>query len=112
MKETNLFTYLNSLYNKKPIEYNKKIATAYLLSLWLSHYKKFIPIVNEINKYHFLLKDEIIYKYYWCKIPMGNVFIKWIKKGEKEKDLDKKIAELCLKYNISKKEALNFGELL
>jgi hypothetical protein len=108
----NLFDYLNSLYNKRPIEYNGKIAPAYLLSLWLSHYRAFLPIVNRINPYHFLIEDALIYKYYWHKIPMGSVFIRWIKKDEKDIERDKKIEEFCIQHGISKREAMNYVELI
>ncbi len=83
-KEKTIFDYLNSIFNKKPLDYNKKIAPAFLLSLWLSHEKKFIDIVNDINMFQFYIKDEYIYKYFMDKIPKGKSFIKWIKKDKDE----------------------------
>jgi uncharacterized linocin/CFP29 family protein len=45
-----------------------------------------------------MLPDELIYKYYWHKIPKGKRFIRWVKK---EESLDKKEKE---KMNTLKKD--------
>lgn len=79
-----IFDFINALLLKKKVEYDQKIAPAYLVSLWLSHEKKFLDIVNAINPYMFSLKDDIIWKYYMEKVPKGKTFIKWVKKDEKQ----------------------------
>lgn len=100
--EKNLFDFLNAIFYKREIEYNKKIANAYIITLWLSHDRELIKLVNNINKYLFTLPDEAIYKYFWHKVPKRKRFIKYVKKDTK-KDID--VSELCKRYNISEREA-------
>jgi hypothetical protein len=103
MSEKTIFDYLNSIYLKKPITYDKKICNSYMLSMWLSHDNKLIEIVNNINKYQFSLDGEILFKYYFDKIPQGKRYIKWVKKTE----VDKKKKEA---YDKIKKE-LNLSDM-
>ena len=39
MAEKTIFDYLNNIYNKGNLGYDKKVAPAYLISMWLSHDK-------------------------------------------------------------------------
>lgn len=104
-KKKTLFDFINALNYKNKIEYDKKVASAYILSLWLSHDKELLDLTNKINPYLFLLKDEAIWLYYYNKIPKKRRFIKWIKKEELNKKDEKEIKDLMEKYNISKREA-------
>lgn len=104
-KETNLFDYLNAIFYKKPLEYDKKIAPSYLLTLWLSQDRELIHMVNDINKHLFLLPDKVVYNYYWHKVPKKKRFIQYTKKDKADKERDKKVEELMEQYNISKREA-------
>jgi hypothetical protein len=103
--DPSIFTFINQIQNKKrKYEYDKKIASAYMLSQWLSMDRSLISKVNDINKYQFLLPDEVIYEYYMDVIPRGRRFIKFIKK-RKEADIKKKIEEIKSKYpEMSTKE--------
>lgn len=101
-KKYTLFDFLNAIFYKKNIKYNKKIANAYILTLWLSHEKDLIDTVNRINKHLFDVPDEAVYQYYFSKIPKGSRFIKYTKKDKKIED---DLTEMCKKYNISKREA-------
>lgn len=101
----NLFTFLNAIFYKKKIPYDKSIAPAYMLSLWLSHDPKLIDIVNDINHLQFLLDDGIIYQYYMNQVPKGRRFIKWVKKTPKDKRIEKRIKELTENSELSKREA-------
>lgn len=95
-KEINIFTFLNQIQSKqRKISYNKKIASAYMLTQWFSHDKRLIKKTNDINKYQFLFPDEIIYEYYMSIIPSGDRYIKWIKKkkDDKTKKLINKLKE-------------------
>jgi len=105
-KPNDLFGTLNAVCNKTQIKYDKKLASAYMLSLWLSHEKELMFYVDKINNVMYNLPDELVFKYYMKKIPKKKRYIKWIKKGKLSKKKTKKINELCDKYNISKKEAL------
>jgi len=105
-KEINIFTFLNQInYKKGSVKYDKKVASAYLLSLWLSHDKNIIDIVNEINHLQFDLPDDIIYNYYHSKIPKGKRFIRWTKKTKQDKKKKKIIDELKEKFTLSTREA-------
>lgn len=99
MKEANLFTFLDQIQTKKnTYSYDKKIASAYMLTQFLSMDRSFIKYCNDINKYHFLLSDEIIYKYYINVIPKGKKFIKFIKK-RKENEKIKRIVDKIKESN-------------
>lgn len=105
-KKENLFTYLNAIfYKNNTVEYNYKVAPAYILTLWLSHDQELIEFTNEINKYLFLLPDKAVYNYYYYKIPKKKRFIQYIKKEKKEKEKDERVNELAQRYNISRREA-------
>lgn len=96
-----LFDFLNAIFYKKDIEYDKKVASAYMLTLWLSHDKSLIDMVNEINKHLFRLPDKAVYQYFYSKVPKGRRFLKYVKKEKMNED----VKELCDKYNISEREA-------
>jgi hypothetical protein len=94
-KDVTLFTFLNQIQSKrKTIPYDKKIASAYMLSMWMSHDKGLIGKVNEINRFQFLLPDDIIYSYYMDTIPAGKRYIKWVKKRKTDSKLKKRIEKL------------------
>jgi hypothetical protein len=104
-KEKNLFDFLNAIFYKKDIQYDKKIANSYLISLWLSHDRNLINVVNNINKYIFRIPDEATFLYYKYKVPRGKRFIKWIKKEKIDDKTKEKIEKLMKEYNISEREA-------
>lgn len=95
MSEVTLFNILNNIFfEKEKFIYDKKAAPAYALSMWLSHDEELLDIVNDINKFQFLLPDEVIYKYYRDMVPKKKRNIKWIKKTEyKYKDHITKLQE-------------------
>ena len=101
----NLFDYLNAIYYKKDVEYDKKVANSYILTLWLSHDKTLVDMVNDINKHLFRLPDKAIFQYYWYNVPRGKRYIKFVKKPKQDKDNEKQVEELMKQYNISKREA-------
>lgn len=84
IEEPNLFTYIKQIQTKnRKYPYDKKIANAYILTLFLSMNKNYLSIINKINKYLYILPDETIYEYYMKEIPVGKVYSKFIKKREK-----------------------------
>ena len=93
--KVNLFTFLNQIQNKRrTVPYDKKIAPAYMLSMWMSHDKGLIGRVNKINKHQFILPDEVIYNYYMDAVPAGKRYIKWVKKRKEDDKLKKRIEKL------------------
>lgn len=107
MKELSIFNYINAISYKKPIKYEPKNGSAYLLLLWFSHDNNLLPMLNKINQYVFSLPDEIIYKYLFHAVPGGKRFLKWVKKDKSEK-VEKFEKELEV-YNISKKEMMLYN---
>lgn len=102
-----LFTFLNQIfYKSKGHKYDKKLAPAYLISMWLSHDPALINIVHKMNSLQFYLPDDIIYEYYVNEVPKGKRFIKWTKKSPEDKKRKKKIEEIKEDYQVSKKEAM------
>jgi len=94
-QEVNLFTFLNQIQSKRrSVPYDKKIANGYMLSQWLSHDKELLKKVNAINKYQFILPDEVIYEYYMSAVPTGRRYIKWIKKRKEDEKMNKRIKKL------------------
>lgn len=106
VKEKTLFDVLNAINNKTHIKYHKKIVSAYMIAMWLSHEQELLPIVNEINEILFRLDDEAIFRYFYDKIPKKRRFIKWTKKEKlKEKD-EQMVDEIMKKFDASKEEAI------
>lgn len=94
-KQTNIFTFLNQIQNKKrTVPYDKKIANAWMLTQWLSHDRGLVSKCNDINKYQFLLPDDVIYEYYMSIIPAGKRYIKWVKKRKSDDTIKKVIEKL------------------
>ena len=94
-KKDTLFTFLNQIQNKRrTVPYDKKIANAYMISMWLSHDKALINKVNDINKYQFILPDEVIYEYYMSAVPQGKRYLKWVKKRKEDVQMKKRITKI------------------
>jgi len=106
MKKLTLFDYLNQIYYKSSnLEYDKKIANPYMLTMWLSHDKILLPIVDKMNKLQWYMKPEHIYKYYWYKVPKGKRYIPWIKKDPVNKKTEKQVEEIKGTKGLSSREA-------
>ena len=106
-KQPKLFDFIRQISSKsRKYNYDKKIAPAYIMTLWLSHDKDLIHKVNKMNQYQFALSDEAVYEYYMDVIPHSKRYIKWTKKREDEK-MEKAIEIIKKKYpRLSTKEAL------
>ena len=106
LTEPNLFTFLNQIYTKvEKYPYDKKLAPAYMLSMWLSHDKQLIDYVERINHLQFTIPDESIYKYYMSVVPKGKRYIKWVKKTPEEKQFIKDVMKIVEETDLSKREA-------
>jgi hypothetical protein len=90
-----LFNFINQLTTKsKKYKYDKKIASAFMLTQWISHDKELVKKCNNINKYQFLLSDESVYNYYMSAIPAGKRYIPWVKKRKADDLLKQRIKKL------------------
>ena len=58
-------------------------------------------LANDINRYQFILPDELIYQYYYHAVPKGKRFLKWTKKDAVDKKRTEIIKELSVKHNCS-----------
>lgn len=104
-KDNSLFDAIKSINDKKKRDINHNKANGYILSLYMAQDRNLIQYANKINPYIFHLDNKIVFKYYIKRIPKKNRFIKWTAKQKIDKNKQKQIDELCLKYNISPKEA-------
>jgi hypothetical protein len=98
---------INSIYDKREIDYKQSDLPPYILSLYFSHDKNLIEIVNRINEIQFFLPAKMIYKYYFYKIPKGRRWIKWVKK-EESGILDEQLEEARERLGISRLEMSKF----
>lgn len=105
VKGKNIFDYINAINNKNELQYDKKIASPYMLAMWLSHDWFLLPIVNDMNKHLFKHKPKAVYQYFYDKIPKKKRYIKWVKKQKISDEDDKLIEKLMAKYQMSKEEA-------
>jgi len=102
----NLFTFLNQIYTKvKKYPYDKKLASAYMISMWLSHDPKLIDYVEKINHLQFIIPDKQIYEYYMSVVPKRKRYIKWVKKTPEEKQFMKDVLKIVEETTLSKREA-------
>lgn len=99
-----LFDYLNAIFYKRDLKYDKRIVNAYGLTLWLSHDKKLIDLTNRINQILFSVPDNLTYNYFYHKVPKGRRYISYVKK-DRGKD-DKRVKELMKQYEMSEREVL------
>ena len=106
-KKPTLFDFLNQIkFKTEKYDYSKKIASSYMMSMFLSLDRKLIDIVNNINSLQFGLKDDIIYKYYMDKVPKGKRYLKWPKQTPKDKQFNKDVEQEMIEKGLSKREAM------
>jgi hypothetical protein len=106
IEHPNMFDYMNQIfYKKRTYPYNKKIANAYLMLMWLSHDQKLMPIIHKIARLQWYVPDDIIYEYLMDAVPKGKRFIKWDKKLAEDKKRVKNIEDLMSETKLSKREA-------
>lgn len=100
----NFFDYAKAITSKKSIKFNSKECPSYMLLLHFSHDKSLLELCNKINEHMFraTLDNELVYKYFFDKVPKGPRYIRWVKKN---KEKDKRIQELMQIYNCSSREA-------
>lgn len=104
-KKVTLFDFIKQIFYKTTkYPYDKRIAPAFLLTMWLSHEKDLVSLTQDMNTRHWL-DDKDVYNYYFEKVPKGNRWIKWPKKNETYLKEQEEIEKLMIEYNVSKNEA-------
>lgn len=104
-KKVTLFDFIKQICNKTTkYPYDKRIAPAFLLTMWLSHEKDLVGLTQDMNIRHWI-DDKDVYNYYFEKVPKGNRWIKWPKKNETYLKEQEEIEKLMIEYNVSKNEA-------
>jgi len=113
-----IFDWINQInYEKKSwnsfSNVEKKTFSTFIINRWLSMDGDLIEIVNYFQKYSIgLLEPKDVYRWYCDMIPRKKRFNKYIKakKGMKyNKDL---IDIMCKHYETSKKECMDYIEIL
>jgi len=107
MAKLSPFEFINSINNKTPME--KELLTEYtpfIVNKGLSYYADCLLYVNEMNRYHFLSKDQQ-YRFLYGTIKKGKRFTKWIKKDESE-ILD----TVCKYYQVNARRGTELLNLL
>ena len=94
-------------------ESEHKTFSPFIVNRWLSMDNDFIEIVNFFQKYSIgLLEPKDTYKWYCDVLPKGKRFNRYIK-GKKHKKYDKELVKMVCKYfEISKKECIEYIELM
>ena len=94
-------------------ESEQKTFSPFIVNRWLSMDNDFIEIVNFFQKYSIgLLEPKDTYKWYCDVLPKGKRFNRYIK-GKKQVKYDKDlISVVCKHYETSKKECIEYIELL
>jgi len=111
MSKKTIFDYLNNIcVDKVPITEDDTGYSPYMINRFVSMSNIFIPMVNEINKYQ--LPKEIHFQYMSSVLPKRKQFFKYMKKKKEDKNFDKNIECLCKYYEIGRKEAENYLNVL
>ena len=94
-------------------ESEHKTFSPFIVNRWLSMDVEFIEIVNFFQKYSIgLLEPKDTYKWYCDVLPKGKRFNKYIK-GKKQVKYDKELVDIvCKYYETSKKECIEYIEML
>ena len=113
-----IFDWLNQInYEKKSWDKfsqdeQKKFST-FIINRWLSMDENLIQVVNYFQKYSVgQLQPQEVYRWYCDIIPKQKRFNKYIK-AKKSVKYDKELVEImCKHYETSKKECIEYIELL
>ena len=94
-------------------ESEQKTFSPYILNRFLSMDKDFIDILNYFQKFSIgLLDNKYIYNFYCNALPKGKRFNKYIKAKKSIKHKDWLIELVRNHFEISKKDTLDYLELL
>jgi hypothetical protein len=113
-----IFDWINQInYEKRKwdsfTEDEQKTFSTFIINRWLSMDEDLIQVVNYFQKYSVgQLQSQEVYKWYCDIIPRQKRFNKYIK-AKKSVKYDKELIEtVCKYYENSKKECIDYIELL
>tara|TARA_Y100000590_G_scaffold433265_1_gene550140 strand:- start:558 stop:986 length:429 start_codon:yes stop_codon:yes gene_type:complete len=94
-------------------ESEQKTFNTFIINRWLSMDKEFLEIINLFQKYSIgLLEPKDTYRWYCDVLPKGKRFNKYIK-GKKQVKYDNELVDIvCKHYETSKKECIEYIDLL
>ncbi len=105
-KQNNVFDYVKSINNKDNyLGDNLDNYSSYIITRALASYSDCIFYVKEINLYP-SLGDRLEYDFYYYGISKKKRFAEWMKRNNADVDIVSKF------YNVSKKKALEFLDIL
>tara|TARA_Y100001963_G_scaffold24410_1_gene32891 strand:- start:547 stop:987 length:441 start_codon:yes stop_codon:yes gene_type:complete len=113
-----LFDWVNqvTLHKKSWDSFNEseqKLFQPYMINRFLSMNSAWTDLVNDLQPYTIgLLSSRDVYKLYCDIIPKGKVFLRYVK-GKKDGKYEDWVVELlCEYYSVSKKEAIEYLDIL
>ena len=111
MAKKTLFDYLNNIcVDKLSITNDDTDYTPYMINRFVSMSHLYVPMVNEINKYQL---PSTVHNEYMCSVlPKRKQYFKYLKKPKEDKNYTKNIECLCRYYEIGKKEAELYLDML
>lgn len=118
-KPKTLFDHLKAItqyqdpnYWEKLSDADKKTWSNYMVHRFLSMNPDWVDIISDLSVYTQTLPPDILYKTLIGLIPKGRYYLKYVK-GKKDEKYEPWLVELLVvDYSVSKKEALDYLEIL
>jgi hypothetical protein len=118
LKSKTLFQHISGIKEKKASweslsEMDKKTFTPFMVNRMLSMNLELLPIINDLQKYTVgTLSSREVYKLYLDFLPKRRTFDKYVK-GKKDDKYKKELLDYLSRwYSVSKREVLDYLELL
>ena len=118
-KPKTLFDHLKAItqyqdpnYWEKLSDADKKTWSNYMVHRFLSMNPDWVDIISDLSVYTQTLPPDILYKTLIGLIPKGRYYLKYVK-GKKDEKYEPWLVELLvIDFSVSKKEALDYLEIL
>ena len=118
-KPKTLFDHLKAItqyqdpnYWEKLSDADKKTFSNFMVHRFLSMNPDWVDIISDLSVYTQTLPPDILYKTLIGLIPKGRYFLKYVK-GKKDEKYEPWLVELLvIDFSVSKKEALDYLEIL
>ena len=113
----NLFSWINELFVGKRdwdsfSDADKKKFSPFMVNRYLSMSEDFIPFVNHFQKYTIeVMPHKSVYQFYCSLLPKKKTYLKYLS-GKKEKTNDKVVPYIMKYFEVSKKEATDYYDIM